>query len=167
MLPIALFLLGALLPAGHAVRRTACLRPLQTHRRASIIFNPSSFLRLLLPRLYVCGSSDLSNASLFRFLRSLAVGRRRRCRCRSLPPNPVKRSNYVGDRHLAERVLQRSLGLVRRHPSPDSIDLTFVTAETGERLRIWVNKNITIRCVPAAHCPDTRNVLRPPRSTRW
>ena len=45
-------------------------------------------------------------------------------------------------------MLQRSLSLIRRYPSPESIDLTFATAEVEERMRIWANKNLTIKYVP-------------------
>ena len=52
-------------------------------------------------------------------------------------------------------MLQRSLSLIRRYPSPESIDLTFATAEMEERLRIWVDKNMTIKYV-LPHRPETR-----------
>lgn len=44
-------------------------------------------------------------------------------------------------------MLRRSLSLIRRYPSPESIDLTFATAEMEERLRVWVDENLTIKYV--------------------
>lgn len=49
-----------------------------------------------------------------------------------------------GDAYLVERMLRRSVSLLRRLPEPDAIDLTFSTVEEEERFRHWTQKNLSI-----------------------
>ncbi|CAM9701878.1 unnamed protein product [Laminaria digitata] len=42
-------------------------------------------------------------------------------------------------------MLQRSLSLLRRFPTSESIDLTFATAETEERLRLWAQNALSVK----------------------
>ncbi|CAN0078288.1 unnamed protein product [Ectocarpus sp. 4 AP-2014] len=49
-----------------------------------------------------------------------------------------------GDSHNTASMLRRSLSLLRRHPHPESIDLTFATPKLEESLRRWAHKRLAV-----------------------
>ncbi|CAN0047496.1 unnamed protein product [Ectocarpus fasciculatus] len=49
-------------------------------------------------------------------------------------------------------MLRRSLSLLRRHPHPESIDLTFASPKLEESLRLWAHKRLTV-VNPASSLP--------------
>ncbi|CAB1120732.1 unnamed protein product [Ectocarpus sp. CCAP 1310/34] len=49
-----------------------------------------------------------------------------------------------GDSHNTASMLRRSLSLLRRHPHPESIDLTFSTPKLEESLRLWAHKRLAV-----------------------
>ncbi|CAN0359784.1 unnamed protein product [Ectocarpus sp. 8 AP-2014] len=49
-----------------------------------------------------------------------------------------------GDSHNTASMLRRSLSLLRRHPHPESIDLTFATHKLEESLRLWAHKRLAV-----------------------
>ncbi|CBN78822.1 hypothetical protein Esi_0145_0032 [Ectocarpus siliculosus] len=57
-----------------------------------------------------------------------------------------------GDSHNTASMLRRSLSLLRRHPHPESIDLTFATPKLEESLRLWVHKRLAV-VNPASSLP--------------
>ncbi|CAN0310866.1 unnamed protein product, partial [Ectocarpus sp. 12 AP-2014] len=57
-----------------------------------------------------------------------------------------------GDSHNTASMLRRSLSLLRRHPHPESIDLTFATPKLEESLRLWAHKRLAV-VNPAASLP--------------
>lgn len=63
-----------------------------------------------------------------------------------------------GDPELKEDLLERSLSLIRRFPTPDSVNLTFPTADAEERLRKFVNERLTVKAPQASFRRSSRHV---------
>lgn len=60
-----------------------------------------------------------------------------------LKPSPNVHTS--GDAYLKEDLLQRSHSLIRRFPSPDTVDLTFPTTDAEERMRHFTNEMFAVR----------------------